>query len=439
MPGHVGIIYQASNAIYLGRTRPERIVMLPDGSVLHRRSLQKVIGQESGHEYVERSLVERGARPPRPFEPARDWLFAGLADLGAVEVRHLGKHRYAVPIGSPARRRNLRIGRPSCPYPEVVDRPPPTRGRRRSAAGPPTKRSRRADARNPNPNRREKNQMTSDSSAQHQHHHVASPARRATRLVTLECGEESIPVIVLPVTKGQESAMRRVEFTADGQRIRRPRCAASGRPVTSADVVKMTAASNGEIVELSDAEIAALRSDHGRAKVETFVPLSALADGTYESEATYRLVPVRSRGPILRNAATARAFSVFLHALEDRKVAALVSVSLHGRPRWAAVLPDGRMHALVPAERMRAVPRWQPIRLRDRDRRRARRLVERVGIATPALHDRDAQLLRRYVDGKAGAESKRDLGTSGPTTTRGRPLDILRRIRRLSDPAGGAA
>jgi hypothetical protein len=34
-PGHYGTIYQAKGMDYLGKTRPRRLTMLPDGSVLH--------------------------------------------------------------------------------------------------------------------------------------------------------------------------------------------------------------------------------------------------------------------------------------------------------------------------------------------------------------------------------------------------------------------
>ncbi|MCX4460146.1 hypothetical protein OOK58_57220 [Streptomyces sp. NBC_01728] len=37
-PGHYGTIYQAKGMDYLGKTRPRRLTMLPDGSVLHRWS-----------------------------------------------------------------------------------------------------------------------------------------------------------------------------------------------------------------------------------------------------------------------------------------------------------------------------------------------------------------------------------------------------------------
>jgi hypothetical protein len=38
-PGHIGTIYQASSAAYLGLTAPCRLLLLPDGCVLSERAL----------------------------------------------------------------------------------------------------------------------------------------------------------------------------------------------------------------------------------------------------------------------------------------------------------------------------------------------------------------------------------------------------------------
>ncbi|MEV5012063.1 hypothetical protein [Streptomyces sp. NPDC055692] len=46
---------------YLGKTRPRRLTMLPDGSVLHDRAMSKVRNGERGRGGVERRLVALGA------------------------------------------------------------------------------------------------------------------------------------------------------------------------------------------------------------------------------------------------------------------------------------------------------------------------------------------------------------------------------------------
>jgi hypothetical protein len=56
-PGHVGWIYQATNAIYTGRATARTLVLLPDGTTLNARSIQKIRAQEQGYDHVERRLI----------------------------------------------------------------------------------------------------------------------------------------------------------------------------------------------------------------------------------------------------------------------------------------------------------------------------------------------------------------------------------------------
>lgn len=71
--GHVGTIYQASNAVYLGRAGAESVRLLPDGSILTRRAISKLVHGECGRAYVERFLVERGG-PRLEGETDREWI-----------------------------------------------------------------------------------------------------------------------------------------------------------------------------------------------------------------------------------------------------------------------------------------------------------------------------------------------------------------------------
>jgi len=122
MPGHVGIAYQASNAIYTGRSAPMTLTVLPDGTVLHARTKQKVRAQERGHEAVERRLVALGARVPRAGERGSLWLSRALQEIGAHSLRHRGVHRYAFVLGTTRRERAaVRIGLGAVPYPKRPD------------------------------------------------------------------------------------------------------------------------------------------------------------------------------------------------------------------------------------------------------------------------------------------------------------------------------
>ena len=146
--GHVGTIYQAKGAVLTGRSAPRYLTVLPDGTSLSDRALQKVRAQEVGHEYVERRLLALGARALRAgMNPAR-WLVDALSDIHAVRLSHGGCLRYAM-LTSTAAHRHVRIQLPGpsasrrgatvavgtlrrlaragitgVPYPKQVDPPP---------------------------------------------------------------------------------------------------------------------------------------------------------------------------------------------------------------------------------------------------------------------------------------------------------------------------
>lgn len=92
--GHLGTIYQASNAAYTGRAAARTIKLLPDGTVLHDRAAQKVRKQEQGHEYVEAKLMALGAPAPRADCNPALWLRDALQAVGARNLRHHGAHRF---------------------------------------------------------------------------------------------------------------------------------------------------------------------------------------------------------------------------------------------------------------------------------------------------------------------------------------------------------
>jgi len=90
-PGHVGVVYQAFNGLYLGRSTPRTLHLLPDGTTFSARAAQKIRRQERGWRYAVEQLVAAGAPPPTTDLGA--WLSTALATLATV--RHPGNHRYA--------------------------------------------------------------------------------------------------------------------------------------------------------------------------------------------------------------------------------------------------------------------------------------------------------------------------------------------------------
>ncbi|MBI4496629.1 MAG: hypothetical protein HY689_01860 [Chloroflexi bacterium] len=120
-PGHIGVIYQATNAVYAGRGTPRTVLVLPDGRVLNERALAKLRALDSGHAYVEQLLREFGAPPRRGADPS-EWLPRALIAAGVRRLRHPGNHRYLFKLGRRSAKRAVRVGLPSLPYPKRVNR-----------------------------------------------------------------------------------------------------------------------------------------------------------------------------------------------------------------------------------------------------------------------------------------------------------------------------
>jgi hypothetical protein len=79
MPGHVGTIYQATNATYTGRGTARTLTVLRDATVFSDRAAQKVRAQVKGHEYAEQLWVAHGARVRRAGESPAGWLAQAAA------------------------------------------------------------------------------------------------------------------------------------------------------------------------------------------------------------------------------------------------------------------------------------------------------------------------------------------------------------------------
>jgi hypothetical protein len=116
-PGHVGTIYAASNATYCGRSTPRTEAILPDGTPLLSRAIQKVRHQERGAAGVERRLIALGLAERAFGEDPADWINRVVAALPTR--RHPGKHVYVFGLDREAKRRATGLN-PSLPYPKAA-------------------------------------------------------------------------------------------------------------------------------------------------------------------------------------------------------------------------------------------------------------------------------------------------------------------------------
>jgi hypothetical protein len=110
--GHIGTIYQAHNGAYLGRATPRTLRLLPDGSVMNSRRMQKIRSGEPGWRPAADSLMAYGA--DEPWDDRAAWLRHWLNRLTRGQ-HHPGNHKYAWPL-----HRSIKLSRRSLAYPKAV-------------------------------------------------------------------------------------------------------------------------------------------------------------------------------------------------------------------------------------------------------------------------------------------------------------------------------
>jgi hypothetical protein len=113
--GHVGTVYQATNAVYFGQTDRRTRYLLPDGRVFLQRGASKIRNRERGWQGAAAKLERYGAPHLGEREDARAWLTTWLPRL-TRRVRHPGNHRYLFALDKHARR----LLPPTKPYPKLA-------------------------------------------------------------------------------------------------------------------------------------------------------------------------------------------------------------------------------------------------------------------------------------------------------------------------------
>jgi hypothetical protein len=126
--GHIGFIYQASNATYCGRSKARKLRLLRhpegsevDGRVFSERAASKLRTGERGHAYAAAQLVVAGAEEP-PRDPAgnpaglRAWADMWIPRV-TVSLPHPGNHRYFFELKRGTL--NERAARERRPYPKL--------------------------------------------------------------------------------------------------------------------------------------------------------------------------------------------------------------------------------------------------------------------------------------------------------------------------------
>lgn len=118
MPGHIGRVYQATNAVYAGLATGRTLRLMPDGLVFNERTRSKIRGREQGWRHAVDQLVAAGATPPARTGSAaelHEWLLIELPRITRA-LKHPGNYRYLFALTSAVRKRLPK----SLPYPKFT-------------------------------------------------------------------------------------------------------------------------------------------------------------------------------------------------------------------------------------------------------------------------------------------------------------------------------
>lgn len=130
LPGHVGTVYQALNAVHVGRTNRATVYVTPAGQVVSWRALSKIVSGDSGAAYGARQLLEAGAPARLAGESGESWLARLKASGFLGRFRHPGCLVYLWPMApaaasaaAAARARRTIAARfpPALAYPKAAD------------------------------------------------------------------------------------------------------------------------------------------------------------------------------------------------------------------------------------------------------------------------------------------------------------------------------
>lgn len=113
-PGHIGVIYQAANAHYLGRGSKRTLLLAGNGEIVSPRALSKLKNGERGHNYVKDMLDRLGAPKQLAGESDEGYVVRLLKSDAFRSIRHPGNHAYAWALT-----KKVKIA-PRQPYPKLM-------------------------------------------------------------------------------------------------------------------------------------------------------------------------------------------------------------------------------------------------------------------------------------------------------------------------------
>jgi DNA end-binding protein Ku len=242
-------------------------------------------------------------------------------------------------------------------------------------------------------------------------------------------GLVNVPVKLYSATESHDVSFRQVH-AKDGGRIKYQRvCSVDGEEVAYADIAKGYETEDGEMVILTDADLAELPSSSSREiAVEKFVPANQIDPLLFEK--SYYLEPEKTG---------AKPYSLLRQALKDANRMAVVTVALRQRTSIAVLRVRDDVIVLQtmmwPDEVRQPDFRVEPGEVKDAEVQMAQMLVETLaGDFDPTEFEDDyAQAVQSLVETKiAGGEVKK---TESSTKTATEVVDLLAALQKSVEAA----
>lgn len=227
---------------------------------------------------------------------------------------------------------------------------------------------------------------------------AAAPSR-ASGTLTIGFGLVSVPVSVFSGI--EDSGVKRQRYSKAGNPVGMQNFdKETGEVVEYGDLQMRYAADDGTLIELTDEEIAyAVGAENGRAEVVGFVPLTQLLRYQQESLMQVRPAAGANKKP---SPAFQKAFMLLMTGMEKRKVFALVSYCLRGKPRVGALTPDGFLRQLAFDDEVREAIAMPSVALTKAETEMATKLIDTMLLPeAPVMDDEASSRIREYAETKA--------------------------------------
>jgi DNA end-binding protein Ku len=242
----------------------------------------------------------------------------------------------------------------------------------------------------------------------------ASAPSRSTATISLGWGLVVIPTKLFSGT--EDAGIKRSEYVAvpvgEKEELhkvgRKMYDKVTGDEVQQADVVKMFELGPESVVPLTDDEIATVVQAHkGVADIVHFLPLDVMGSGEYVVDSLMQIRPAQRKDG-RRNVpdpAANKAFALLMASMKREGVFGLVAFTLRGKPKYAALMPNGRLYTLKFDEEVREDIPMPEAEFSANEVEMGRMLIRTIrSDEAPVLSDEASAKVRQYVEAKAGGE-----------------------------------